>query len=158
MRRNRLLLALAAGLFTAWIAYLAFLALTKSHIDVLSHPQFLVADLWVIADVDGLDKPISVVEVVYARPGLKDGAPEKGKTIDLSNLSMCQESWKGPGRYIVPLSHPRNEYYVTPIPRSPGYPPDKDKMTLPQVRIYPDTPDTRAQLARLPQPKPPEAN
>lgn len=151
MRRSRLLLVLAAGLFTAWIAYLAFLALTKSHMPVLSHPQFLVADLWVIADVDDLDKPISVVEVVYARPDLKGGAPERGTTIPLANLSMCNADWKGPGRYIVPISRAGTENYVTWVPRSPGYPPTN--MTTQPVHIYPDTPETRAQLNHLPRPK-----
>src|SRR5207244_858734 len=88
LRRSRLLLALAAGLFAAWIAYLAFLALTTSHPTVLSRPQFLVADLWVIADVDDLDKPVKVVEVPFVQKG---EAPEKGTKIELGNLPMGKE-------------------------------------------------------------------
>jgi hypothetical protein len=153
MKRRPWLLALAAGLFAAWIFYLATLALTTSHPTVLSRPQFLVADLWVIADVDDLDKPVTVVEAPFA---VKGDAPEKGTKIELGNLSMSKDVWKGPGHYLVPLSRAGDRYYVTPVPRSPGYPPEK--MTLPPVRIYPDTPETRAQLDHLPRPKPPEAS
>ncbi len=144
MKRRRWLLAVAAGLFAAWIAYLAFLALTTSHPVVLSHPQFLVADLWVIADVDDLAKPVKVDEVVYAR----GEGPEKGSTIEVSNLSQCQEDWKGAGRYILPLSREGKGYGVTAVPRSPGYAP-----IPPPLRIYPDTVETRAQLDRLPRPQ-----
>ena len=53
MKRRPWLLAVAAGLFAAWIGYLFYLALTAGHPPVvLSRPQFLVADLWVIAEVD----------------------------------------------------------------------------------------------------------
>ncbi len=144
MTRRRRLLALAVVLFAGWIGYLAFLALTNSHAVVLSRPQFLVADLWVVADVDDLDKPVKVADVAFA----KGDAPEKGNTIEVRNLSACKEDWKGPGRYILPLTHDATGYYVTAIPRSPGYGPP-----VPQFRIYADTPETGAQLAHLPREK-----
>ncbi|HEX5273325.1 MAG TPA: hypothetical protein VFW33_22670 [Gemmataceae bacterium] len=143
-KRRRRLLYLAAGLFAAWIAYLAFLALTTGHPTVLSRPQFLVADVWAVAEVEDLGKPIKVVEVAYA----KGEAPEKGSTIEVGNLSACKEDWKGPGRYIVPLTRDGTAYRVPAVPRSPGYGPP-----VPQFHIYPDTGETRAQLDHLPRPK-----
>jgi hypothetical protein len=156
MKRRRWLLALAAGLFAAWIAYLAFLALTASRPIVLSRPQFLVADLWVVADVDDPAKPVKVVEVAYA----KSEAPEKGAAIDVRNLAECrvvrgpeEKQWTKPGagRFLLPLSRQGTAYYVTAVPRSPGYPPGQ---VAPQWLIYPDTPETRAELGQLPRPKP----
>src|SRR5690349_5234573 len=86
MKRRPWLLAVAVGLFVVWIGYLAFLALTTSHPVVLSRPQFLVADLWVIGEVDDFDRPeVKVVEVVYARPELKGQEPAQGTAIEVSN-------------------------------------------------------------------------
>jgi hypothetical protein len=145
MTRRRWLLGLAAGLFAAWIGYLAYLAVTASHPVVLSRPQFLVADLWVIAEVDELDKPVKVVEVPYA----KSEAAEKGSTITVGNLAQCKEDWKGAGRYILPLVKEGSAYQVAAIPRSPGGPGPQ----VPHLHIYPDKPETRGQLPELPKPK-----
>jgi hypothetical protein len=146
MKRRPRLLALAAGLFAVWIAYLAFLALTTSSPVVLSRPQFLVADLWVIGHVDDFDNTptIQVNEVVYARPGLDGDKPAKDAKIEVSNLSRCKAEGMKPGPYIMPLSREGQGFHVTPVPRSPGGP------VSAQFRVYADTPETRAQLRHLP--------
>jgi hypothetical protein len=139
-RRSAVLLAVAAGLFALWIGYLAFLALTQRRPVVLSRPQFLVANLWVIAEVDDPAGPVKVTEVVY--PAAKAEAL-KGTTIEVKNLAKCEKDWTGKGTYILPLTAEGQLYHVTAIPRSPGYgsgPP----------RIYPDTPPAREQLAGMP--------
>jgi hypothetical protein len=143
MKRRRWLLALAVGLFAAWIAYLAFLALTANHPRVLSRPQFLVADLWVIAEVKGFDQPVTVLEVPWAHEGVNK--PGKDAPITVSNLERCREEDMKPGRYILPLTREGQGYHVTEVPPSPGY-------ELAQCRIYPDSPETRAQLDHLPRP------
>jgi hypothetical protein len=51
MKRSGWRLAVSAVLFVGWISYLAYLAATTTEPMVLSRPQFLVADLYVIADV-----------------------------------------------------------------------------------------------------------
>lgn len=135
------LLAVAAGLFFAWIGYLAYLALTASHPVVLSRPQFFAADLWVIADVDGPDGPVTVREVAYAAPPVRATAPKEGAQIDVKNLADCK-GWAGKGRYILPLAVDGSNYHVPAIPRSPGYGYD-------EKRIYPDTPETRGQLREM---------
>jgi len=143
-KRRVWLLAVAAGLFAAWIGYLAYLALmTVGHPTiVLARPQFLIADVWVIAEVKDLDQPITIDEVVYPEQA-KELA--KGAEIKLSNLSECKDYWAGPGRYILPLSRSdKGEYGVTLVPHGPP--------ALPP-RIYPDTEETRAQLNQLPRAK-----
>ena len=69
MPRRPGLLAAAVVLFTAWIAYLAYLALTASHPVVLSRPQFFVAELWVAKAVAkiGAVKPIVVASASGSR-------------------------------------------------------------------------------------------
>ena len=59
-------LAVSAFLFFAWIGVLTYLALTTSKPVVLSRPQMLASDLDVVAQVDSLEAPVSVVEVRYA--------------------------------------------------------------------------------------------
>lgn len=140
-RRSVALLVVAAGLFAAWIAYLAFLAVTASHPVVLSRPQFLVADLWVIADVDVPKGSVTVREVVYAAPPVRDTAPKAGTTIEVKNLGDCK-GWTGNGRYILPLVVDGSAYGVPPIPRSPGY-------GAGATRVYPDRPETRDQLNEM---------
>lgn len=148
MKRRPWLLAVAAALFFAWIGYLTFLALTTSHPVVLSRPQFLVADLWVIGQVDDFDNPhVKVIEVAYVRPDLGGQEPAKDTVIEVSNLSKCKDDGMRPGRYILPLTREGQGYHVTSIPRSPGY-----GSPLPQARVYPDTPETRAQLSHMPKP------
>jgi hypothetical protein len=140
-RRSVARLVVAAGLFAAWIAYLAFLAVTASHPVVLSRPQFLVADLWVIADVDVPKGSVTMREVAYAAPPVRAAAPKDGTTIDVKNLGDCK-AWTGNGRYILPLVADGSAYRVPPIPRSPGY-------GAGATRVYPDTPETRDQLNEM---------
>jgi hypothetical protein len=155
MKTQRRLLALAVGLFSVWIAYLAFLALTASRPTVLSHPQFMVADLWVIADVDDLGKPVKVREVAYARDKVEP--PKEGEMIEVQNLADCKNDWKGSGAYILPLIVDARGYRVPMVPRNPGYDPYYDPLEKqhrePEYHIYPDKADTRGQLDRLPKPK-----
>jgi len=137
-------LAVAAGLFAAWIGYLAFLALTTSHPVVLSRPQFFVADLWVVADVESPDGPVTVREVVYAVPPARAAAPKEGAVIRVRNLADCKKEGASQGRYILPLVPDEKDFRVPAVPRSPGYPPAAQRG--PEYRIYADTPETRAQL------------
>src|SRR5437773_1465882 len=65
MTTAKLRLALAAALFAAWVGWLIFLALTTRQEFVLSRPQFLAADLYVVAELkaDGAGKPSSEAEI-----------------------------------------------------------------------------------------------
>jgi hypothetical protein len=141
------LLAVAAGLFAVWIGYLAYLALTASHPIVLSRPQFLMADLWVVADVEGPEGPVAVSEVVYAAPPVRATAPKVGAVIQVDNLADCKRYWTGRGKYILPLAADDKGYRVPAVPRSPGYPPSSQHG--PECLIYPDTPETHGQLSAM---------
>jgi hypothetical protein len=136
------LLAVAAGLFAVWIGYLAYLALTASRPVVLSRPQFAVADLWLVAQVDTLDGPATVREVVYAAPPVRATAPKPGTAIEVKNLADCRDEWKGPGAYILPLTVDGSTYRVAFIPESPGF-------RAAPPRIYPATPETLQQASEM---------
>jgi hypothetical protein len=154
MKAARWRLGLAAAGFLAWIGWLAYLAATTTHPLVLSRPQFLQADYYVIADVnESQDRPDSHVQVADIYPGHK----KPGKTpkhIVVENLpEMGEENgWDGPGRYILPLvksSATRPDVFVVArIPRSPGYP-SRLGDSHSRERIYPENPETRGQLEKI---------
>jgi hypothetical protein len=154
MKPATLRLILAAGLFAAWIGYLAYLAvtagtqpITREGPIILSRPQFLVSDLDVIAQIDEMKDPpaptqVTVVDVVWSKP-----QPGQERVLHVTNLSACQ-GWVGPGRYILPLRKlDEHTYEVAPIPPSPG----TDHHA---PRIYLLTVQTREQLQQLVNEKP----
>jgi hypothetical protein len=155
MKAARWRLGLAAAGFLAWIGWLAYLAATTTHPVVLSRPQFLQADYYVIAEVgeaSGHPDPRVAVLQLYSAP------KKPGKTLKhilVQNLSqMAKENgWDGPGRYILPLevksSGPGPDTFVVArIPRSPGYP-SRSTDSPARERIYPDNPETRGQLDKI---------
>jgi hypothetical protein len=84
MKRSGWRLALTAVLFLGWIGFLAYLAATTTNPVVLERPQFLTADLVVLADVDGaryLPTFQQLLEAVAGAPattGLLAAAPPSG--------------------------------------------------------------------------------
>jgi hypothetical protein len=157
-RPHRALLILTGVLFLGWIGFLAYQAFTLPRPNiVLSRPQFLVADLWVIAHIDSTDEPITVKECVYAAEG--EEKPADGATLKVANLADCKklirtskneiephDEFTGPGDYIVPLSRTIRGYVVTSVPHVPG-------LAVYGPHIYPLTPETRARLGQMPHPE-----
>lgn len=148
MSSARLRLGVAAAAFAAWVGYLGYLALTTTRPVVLSRPQFLAAEAYVLAELQATDKGepsahVLVKQVFWS----KDGAGPKGD-VTVSNLpgSPTIQGWSGPGEYVLALSRdPKskdNDYLVTPIPRSPTY-------YHTAAPIYPDSPRVRQQVEAL---------
>jgi hypothetical protein len=153
-KQRLLLVVVLAALFLSWIGYLAFLAFTSRHPIVLSRPQFLAADLDVVAVVDGLDKPVEVREVLS--PQKPEAEALVGRSIAVTNLKTCQADWKGSGLYILPLVVKKNgeeEKFEVAVAsqRMPGYDPamNQGQQSMRMPRIYPATAETRAQVAEL---------
>ena len=135
-------LILAAGLFVAWIGFLALLAATATQPVVLSRPQFLVSQVDVIAQVeqgkDGPDPEVTIREVRWPAKGREDLV---GKKITILNIKQC-DGWQGPGSYILPLRKTdKDSFVVVSPPMSPGFEPMKVR-----PRIYRETPETLRQL------------
>jgi hypothetical protein len=155
MKRAKLGLILAATAFALWIAYLFYLTLPRwigTPAIVLSRPQFLVAGLDVIAQVDQKDDVrVTVREVPW--PPMEPAQKLAGQTIAVLNLPQV-EGWTGPGLYILPLVRVgqdelgQDEFKVPQTPRSPGFAPEPtDKEGRPH--IYPLNAETRWQLEQI---------
>jgi ribosomal protein L7/L12 len=124
-------LAVAAGLFLAWIGWLAYLVFTTHNPVILARPQFLVADLWVCGHIDGdNDRPgdkMLVREVLWTRDKIDQSLVEKTLTVWDLPFARKAQGWAGPRDYLVPLKKvqegKKTVFHLTPLPPSPGYPP-----------------------------------
>lgn len=148
-RRRPWLLLLVGLLFAAWIGWLAYLAATTTRPIVLSRPQFLIAQIDVVAELQAADDGgpatrVAIKEVLFP----VDGAPpiKPGADIDIANLAhlSAHEGWQEPGEYILPLVREGGDrkFRLAPIPRSPGFGGGAP-------RIYRVTPATRAQYRQI---------
>ncbi len=168
---RRVWLGFTLVLFCGWIAWLGTLAFTKPV--VLERAEFLVADVVIIGQVQGLDRPVTVEEVAWAHNGGGAGLA-KGKSITVTNLEDCKQDWRGPGQYLLPLLRtgetqfevadptgrtqaerkPYLQKGIWPPSDSPGYYPNDPETKGPRPpRIYPATHATLAQLWQI-HPKP----
>ncbi len=154
MKRSRLLLVVTTLAFAAWIGYLVYLTRTSERPSiVLSRPQFLTAEVIVIARLDSRDGTAQVKQVELD-PG---GKIKPGDTIRIKNLresfrrrldQLKAPEWDVPNDFILPLRDAEpganaEEWTaeVAPLPPSPG---------LPQgAMIYPVTPSTMEQLQEI---------
>src|SRR5437763_454823 len=73
---------------------------------VLSRPQFLAAQLVVIAEVKSVEEPVKVVEVLFPANGAEI---QTGDLLKVVNLADCRAArfeapdFSGPGLYLLPL-------------------------------------------------------
>jgi hypothetical protein len=124
-------LAVAASLFVAWLGYLLTLVLMSRHTIVLSRPQFLVAEMCVIAELTGdggaPDEKVTIKNVEWS---LRPGADAlDAKKVRVTNLAEAgPQGYEGPGVYILPLKMQSRDkalldatWVVPAIPASPGY-------------------------------------
>jgi hypothetical protein len=161
MKRSPVLLVVTAVLFLAWIGWLAYLVVITRHpapepkpiwdLYVLARPQFLVAELYVIAEVSAnpaggqADDVVTIKKVLWSA----NQADIKRAKILVKNLDAvdAQHGWQGPGEYILALTRAgRREtdvFLVTSLPRTPGFAGDA------LGRIYVATPPTLRQLEKL---------
>jgi hypothetical protein len=153
MKSARLRLILAAGAFLTWIGWLIYLAATTTRPIVLSRPQFLQADLDVIAELAEVenhpDPKVRVVEVYWPKDA-RDKPLGHIPVPELSELDKHQ-GYSGPGRYILPLQKATADktvhFHLARIPRSPGYRARSGSAN--RYRIYPDNSETRSQLEKI---------
>jgi Ribosomal protein L7/L12 C-terminal domain len=126
-------LAVAAALFLGWIGWLGYLVAKKRipEVEVLRRPQFVVADLWVIGQLDGPanrpDAKVVVRQVLWAKDKKDQGLA--GKAVSLPDLGLVgmDLGWSGPGEYLLALQKNQDVkkpgYSLTPVPSSPGFEP-----------------------------------
>lgn len=149
-------------LYGCWLAYLGWMVAQRplqapGYALVLSRPQLLASPVDIIAEIPDKTGKAKVLEVLYPA----ENAPVKpGDEIVIRLIEDCRplavsrglvppDDWDGPGRYLVPMRPTpgqAGEYEVMTIPPSPGF---RSLTVPPPVRIYRDTPETRAQYARV---------
>jgi hypothetical protein len=101
-------LAVSAALFVSWLGFLGYLVYTSSKV-VLSRPQFMIAQLYVVADVradagnGALASEIAIEDVVWS--ARKSDALLVNTKIILPEISACgkKQGNRGPGKYLLPL-------------------------------------------------------
>jgi hypothetical protein len=130
MDARKLRLMLAGVLFVGWIGWLAYLAANSRNQQVISRPQFLAADLWIVAELRGDIRPVADVTVVRVPwSGQSTGAPQPGDTVRIQGLRAIGKSqgWAGPGPYLLPLTRKGKgkdeSFALTLIPLTPGFVP-----------------------------------
>ncbi len=150
---------LVGALFLGWIGYLGYLVLTARHPVVLSRPQFLMAELTVIAEVTQDPKKSNQVKVkqvfgpqVSHEGSDADSFPEVGKEITIERLDQSQ-GWKKPGEYIIPLIVDKKRYEIAPVPRPLSYVPQRSS-GWPKYWIYDASSNARSQMQELVSKKP----
>lgn len=133
----------SACLFLGWIGFLLFLVIDSPKIH-LAKPQFLIAPLYVVADIreekGKADPDVVIDEVVWsAEPEDRERA---AKSLRIPNLAACgdKQGFRGAGKYLLPLVKQKTaeaaEFQVAPLPTA-------------GLRIYPWTPETRQQVDRI---------
>jgi hypothetical protein len=141
-------LAVAASLFVAWLGYLLLLVVGSRHTIVLSRPQFLVANLWVLAEVKDDEEGTPARAVKILEVFLPKDSDLKGKSVEVANLADAgPQGYIGPGKYILPLDEPTPAYAYYSVPPVPftigsGFVP-----TFVDVRLYAPVGDA-AEVAR----------
>jgi hypothetical protein len=133
----------SASLFVAWLAYLAYLVAASRDTIVLSRPQFLAAEMCVLAELKDPAEEVTVLDVFWAvRPADQQ---LNGQKVHVANLAEAEpQGYQGPGKYILPLRRKgKEDLEVVAIPPSPGYVP-----AFVNVRVYDPGPDPE-RVARL---------
>ena len=127
----KLRLAVAVCLFVGWISWLAYLVATTRNPVILSRPQFIVADLWIRCQLEGVGntpQPTLVVrEVLWARDPKDQGIVEKQITVEDLDKVGRDLGWAGPGDYLLPLQKSKDGkkigFRLAALPASPGFSP-----------------------------------
>lgn len=151
MLEARVRLAVAAILFCGWLGWLGYLAFTATDPVVLSRPQFVMANIHVLARLSGDEKhpdtTVTIEKVLWPADKQEDlTAGAKLKLSDLAEYGPGQ-GWNGPGEYLLPLTRtPSGAYAVTVVPLSPGFNPKTMDF---RRRIYRASPQVLSQLEQI---------
>jgi hypothetical protein len=151
-RTRWVLFGLSAAAFLAWVGWLGYLAVAQGQLaligkqapPIINRGQILVSDADVLAQVDALDKPVTVKKVL--RAPFKRG-PSEGAKLTLQNLGQCEKDWYGPGEYVLPLSASGGDYLVTRVDAKELGLHSTSNFLVPH--IYRATPETLAQMKQL---------
>ncbi len=134
-------------LFIAWVCWLGWQSYFFGRFPVVSHAQFMTADVAVLAKVaaaeEGRPSPKVIVQsVIWPADANKD---LEGKELLVGNWTGC-DGFNAAGEYVVPLTrNATGEYSLAGIPRSPLLEPSRYRR-----QIYPAIPVVLKQVNKIP--------
>lgn len=138
MNHPKARLAISALLFLGWLGFLLYLVVDSRTV-ILSRPQFLVAQVIVVADLGAGPGPAVVEEVLWPA----DRANERlvNQPIRIAGIAGLadKQGYGGPGKYLLPLMKTMTgSYQIAPLPGP-----------APEARIYAWTPRLREQVDEI---------
>jgi hypothetical protein len=138
-------LAVSAVLFVGWLGFLFYLVVDSPSV-ILSRPQFLQAQLFVVAQIGGGqgDKAEQIVikEILWTSD-LAGDAKLVDQQVSIPGVAECvrEDGYEGPGLYLLPLVKMANgSFRIAPLPTM---------AQTPAIRIYPWTPRLREQVEAI---------
>ena len=117
-------LVVSAVLFLTWLGFLAYLVSTSTKV-ILSRPQFMIAQLYVVAEVregpanDALNPEVTIDSVLWsARPA---DAKLVGAKVALPEIEACgkKQGNHGTGKYLFALQRTNTgDFEIAPVPHT----------------------------------------
>jgi hypothetical protein len=138
-------LVVSACLFFGWLGFLCYLVVSARTI-VLSKPQFLVAQLYVVVEASaGIggdaspDASATVAQVLWSARDVDHNL--RGEVVLIPELAECSkdQGYRGKGKYLLPLIKSGDVWKIAPLPA-------RVQRT---EKIYRWAPDTEAQVNQL---------
>jgi hypothetical protein len=135
-------LVVSAALFVGWLGFLLYLVIDSPSV-ILSRPQFLQAQLIVVAEVGGgQPEPIVVKEVLWSNDPVGD-AKLVNQHVRIPGIAEWRrkDGYEGSGQYLLPLIRTApGSYQVAALP---------NMAQAPEIRVYPWTPRLREQVEAI---------
>lgn len=137
-------LVVSAILFFGWLGFLFWLVVNSNAI-VLSRPQFLVAQVYLVAEVRDKNGQPDVIVHVTEVPWSADPKDAALANSDIPIIGLDTDrlgGYRGPGVYLMPLQKTMARgYRLAPLPSVGG--------AGGELRIYPWTTGTERQLREI---------
>lgn len=137
-------LVFVAVVFTGWMAWLGYAAVTKSRGPILSRAQAAATTHLVVAELIAGEEDRPAPQARVTESFNAEGTPP-GTVLTVANLPETR-GFEGPGLYLLMLAKdPAGGFYVVGPQRSPGY----DLGGAGRPVIYKWSADVQAQAKRL---------
>jgi hypothetical protein len=119
-------LVVSAILFLGWLGFLLYVVVDSRTI-ILSKPQFLIAQLYVVVEVretaGKADPEVVVDKVLWTSDPLDQHLTHQ--KLQLPDISACakEHGYQGPDKYLVPLvKSPAGSWMIAAVPYVSSYP------------------------------------
>jgi hypothetical protein len=133
----------SACLFVGWLGFLFYLWWNARTV-VLSKPQFLIAQAYVVAEISPSSDQVVVKSVLWPDSVRRDLESKALRLPELSGLT-ADNGYHGAGTYLLPLVRIGDSWTLARLPRSTFYSPPPAQ----ELRIYIWNADVESQVNEL---------